>query len=125
MEAKLQIQLILRSCDNEIMREGELLRRESCAKCAYIIYCLYFTYAAILAFPETFLLPLAFGSTFTFKLSAVDDVVWNSREGPRGAVDAARVVREEAPVENAEALSMMATTRKTAAMNLFMVDVVQ
>jgi len=68
---------------------------------------------------------LAFGSTFTFKLSAVDDVVWNSREGPREAVEAARVAREEAPVENAEALSMMATTRKTAAMNLFMVDVVQ
>lgn len=86
--------------------------------------CIHFTYAAILAFPETFLFPLAFGSTFTFKLSAVDDVVWNSSEGPRGAVEADRVVREEAPVENAEALSTMATTSKTAAMNLFMVDVV-
>ena len=79
------------------------------------------TYAAILAFPVTFLFPLAFGSTFTFKLSAVDDVVWNSSEGPRGAEEAALVVREEAPVEKAVALSMMAAMSKTAAMSLFMV----
>jgi len=74
-----------------------------------------------LAFPFE-LLVLALGSTFTFKLSAVDDVVWNSSEGPRGAADVARVVREVAPVEKAVALSMMATTSKTAAMSLFMVD---
>ena len=78
-------------------------------------------YAAILAFPVTFLFPLAFGSTFTFKLSAVDDVVWKSSEGPRGAEEAALVVREEAPVEKAVAPSMMAAMSKTAAMSLFMV----
>ena len=85
------------------------------------LYWLSTTYAAILAFPVTFLFPLAFGSTFTFKLSAVDDVVWNSSEGPRGAEEAALVVREEAPVEKAVAPSMMAAMSKTAAMSLFMV----
>jgi len=80
-------------------------------------------YAAILAFPATFLLPLAFGSTFTFRLSAVDDVGLNSSEGPRGADDALREAREEVPVEKAVALSIMAATTKTAAMNLFMINV--
>ena len=86
----------------------------------YLLALPYDTYAAILALPVTFLLPLAFGSTFTFKLSAVDDVVWNSSEGPKGAEEAALVVRDEAPVEKALALSMMATISKTAAMSLFM-----
>ena len=71
-----------------------------------------------MAFPETFLFPLAFGSTLTFKLSAVDDVVWNSREGPR-AGEEERVVREEGPVEKADALSNTAITRIKAAMSLF------
>ena len=51
----------------------------------------------------------------------MDDVVWNSSEGPRGAEEAALVVREEAPVEKAVAPSMMAAMSKTAAMSLFMV----
>ena len=87
----------------------------------YLLALPYDTYAAILALPVTFLFPLAFGSTFTFKLSAVDDVVWNSSEGPKGAEEAALVVRDEAPVEKAVALSMMATISKTATMSLFMV----
>ena len=75
---------------------------KACNLRIYTIYWQHFTYAAILAFPEAFLFPLAFGSTFTFKLSAVDDVVWNSSEGPRGAIEADRVIREEAPVEKAD-----------------------
>ena len=76
-----------------------------------------------LAFP---FFPGALGSdltSLTFKLSAVDDVVGNSSEGPSGAEEEAtlRVAREEGPVEKAAA-SMMATTRKTAAITLlFMV----
>ena len=78
---------------------------------------------AILAFAFPFF-PGALGSdftSFTFKLSAVDDVVWNSSEGPRGAVEDAtlRVASEEGPVEKAVTPSMMATTSKTAAMILF------
>lgn len=82
---------------------------------------------AILAFAFPFF-PGALGSdftSFTFKLSAVDDVVWNSNEGPRGAAEDAtlRVARsEEGPVEKAVTPSMMATTSKTAEMILlFMV----
>lgn len=81
---------------------------------------------AILAFAFPFF-PGALGSdftSFTFKLSAVDDVVWNSSEGPRGAVEDAtlRVASEEGPAEKAVTPSMMATTSKTAAMILlFMV----
>jgi hypothetical protein len=81
---------------------------------------------AILAFAFPFF-PGALGSdftSFTFKLSAVDDVVWNSSEGPRGAAEDAtlRVASEEGPVEKAVTPSMMATTSKTAAMILlFMV----
>ena len=47
----------------------------------------------------------------------------NSSEGPRGADDALREAREEVPVEKAVALSIMAATTKTAAMNLFMINV--
>ena len=81
---------------------------------------------AILAFAFPFF-PGALGSdftSFTFKLSAVDDVIWNSNEGPRGAAEDAtlRVASEEGPVEKAVTPSMMATTRKTEAMILlFMV----
>jgi hypothetical protein len=53
-------------------------------------------------------------------LSAVDDVVLNSSEGPRGEEETLRVAREEAPVEKAVALSMMAAMSKTAVMSLFM-----
>ena len=102
-------------------RRGLFRNERSCCAIALQIYTSS-TYAAILAFPVTFLFPLAFGSTFTFKLRAVDDVVWNSSEGPRGAEEAALVVREEAPVEKAVAPSMMAAMSKTAAMSLFMVS---